>query len=48
MQEWHSARDTVIRDKAKITVYKEPGKDRHSGRGVRCNRNATAPQGTDT
>jgi hypothetical protein len=39
MQEWHGARNTVTREKARAMLYTELGKDRHSGRGVGHNRN---------
>jgi hypothetical protein len=43
----HRARDTVIRDQAGTMLQEEPRKDRHSGRDVRHNRNATTAYGTE-
>jgi hypothetical protein len=41
VKEHHSARDMVVRDKARIMLYKESGKDVRLGRSVRGNWNAT-------
>jgi hypothetical protein len=36
----HRARDTVVRNQARVILYNEPGKDGRSGRDVWRNRNA--------
>jgi hypothetical protein len=41
VKEQQSARDMVIRDKARTMLYKEPGKDVHLGRSTGGNWNAT-------
>jgi hypothetical protein len=41
VQEWHSTRDTIVRDKARTMLYEERRMDGLSGRNVGLNQNAT-------
>jgi hypothetical protein len=48
MQEWHGIRDTVVMDKKRIRLTKEPRKDGRSGQDIRRNQKASMEQGTET
>jgi hypothetical protein len=41
MQKWHSARDTVFREKARTMLIEEPLKDGCSGKNVDRNQKAS-------
>jgi hypothetical protein len=47
VQEWHDARDAVVRNEARAMVQEEPGKDGHSGRDVGRNRKESLVGGTE-